>query len=517
MSGPAGAPPTEAPRPDDELLDDELPNDELQNDQLQNDHDALSSRVARGLKWSLLSSVLGRVVTPLTSIILVHVLVPADFGVFSVALVVQSALLSFNDLGVTNALVWWRGDVRHAARTATSLAMLTSGGLYAMCFLAAPVIAGILGSPSASGVLRLLCLSVVIDGISSVPIGLLNRAFRQDKRAFADWFGFILSTGLTIGLAYAGFGAWSLAWGRLAGNAVTTTSLFIFARERPRPGWDREVAGTLVRYGLPLCGASILVFAFLNVDYIVVGHVLGVAALGIYTIAFNLASWPSNVLSTTIRRVSIPAFSRLQDEPEALSTTFLAGLRNLMMVTLPLCAGLSALAIPVVSIVYPPAYAEAGPVLALLAVLGATRVFLDFMYDLLSGTGRTSALFALQALWIALLIPALVIGANASGIAGVAKAHVIVATGIMVPIFTLIVARRGASARLILAQVGRPVAASVLGWLAATVIVHNTTSNLLGILLGGSALVIIYVLLAARFAELWTLPKRLLRFEPVPV
>src|SRR5262249_21334582 len=147
------------------------------------------------------------------------------------------------------------------------------------------------------GVLRALCLCVLIDGVSSVPIGLLNRSFRQDQRAWADWAGFLCSTGLTIGLALGGHGAWSLAIGPVVGNVLTTTLLYVFARERPAPGWDREVAGALVRYGLPLCGSSILVFAFSNLDYIVVGHQLGAVSLGLYTIAFNLASWPSNVLS----------------------------------------------------------------------------------------------------------------------------------------------------------------------------------------------------------------------------
>ncbi len=483
------------------------------------DHDdtgGLSTRVARGLKWSFISTVLGRIITPITSIALAHVLVPADFGILSVALVMQSALMSFNDLGVTNAIVWWRGDVHHAARTATTLAMATSVTLYAMCFAGAPVVSDLLGSPGATGVLRLLCLTVVIDGISSVPIGLLNRAFRQEGRVLADWLGFTLSTGLTIGLAVAGFGAWSLAWGRVIGNAATTTCLYVVARERPRPGWDREVARTLIRYGLPLCGSSLFVFAFLNVDYIVVGHVLGAAALGLYTIAFNLASWPSNVLSSTFRRVSIPAFSHLQSDRRALEATFLAGLRNLMLVTLPLCAGASALAVPLVGLVYPVTYEAAGAVLAVLAVLGAARVFLDFHYDLLTGVGRTRELFALQGLWIALLIPALIAGATWSGIVGVAVAHVVVALGVMVPSYVVVVARRGLTVRGILAQVARPTLVAALGWAVATFVVHRAPSNLVAVLGGGTALVVVYGLLAARFRELWTLPRRLLRFEAAP-
>jgi O-antigen/teichoic acid export membrane protein len=474
----------------------------------------LSSRVAKGLKWSLVSTVLGRVFTPITSIILAHLLVPEDFGVFSVAVVVQSALMSFNDLGVTNAIVWWRGDVREAARTATSLAVVTSSSLYAMCFLVSPFIASAMGSTSATGILRLLSLTVVIDGVSSVPIGILNREFRQDRRAFADWFGFVLSTGLTIGLAVAGFGAWSLAWGRLAGTLVTTASLFLLAREKPRPGWDTDVARKLLGYGIPLAGSSILVFLFLNLDYIIVGHALGATALGIYTIAFNLASWPSNVLSATFRRVAIPVFAHLRHDPSVLRTAYLAGLRNLMLITLPLSAGLCVLAVPLIALLYPTDYAEAASVLTWLAVLGVARVYLDFAYDLLSGVGRTLALFLLQAGWVVVLLPALLIGTDRGGVQGAAIAHVIVAFGVMVPAYTIVVARNGPTTRVVLLQLARPVGVTILGGVLGLAVTRAVSAPVGAIFAGGTVLVMIYALLAASRSELRSLPKRLLRFEP---
>ena len=271
----------------------------------------LNALASKGLKWSFVSTILGRVLTPITSIILARLLVPEDFGVFAVAVAVQAALMSFNDLGVSNAIVWWPGSVRQAAATATTLALATSVGLYAACFVAAPYVADILNVPQAAGVLRLLSVTVIIDGASSVPIGLIGRQFRQGRRALADWLGFLVSTGLTIWLAVEGYGAWSLAWGRVAGNLVTTSSLYLLSGTRLRLGFDRSIARTLVGYGLPLAGSSLLVFAMLNVDYIIVGRLLGATALGLYTIAFNLSSWPSNVISVTMRRVSIPVFAQL--------------------------------------------------------------------------------------------------------------------------------------------------------------------------------------------------------------
>ncbi len=456
----------------------------------------------------------GRVITPITSIVLAHLLVPADFGIFSVAVVAQLALLSFNDLGISNAIVWWKGDVKEAARTATTLAIIVSGTLFGLCVIAAPFIAEAMSTPAATGVIRLLSVSVVIDGIASVPVGLLNREFQQKRRAAADWVGFITSTGLTIGLAAAGFGAWSLAWGRLVGNVVLTSTLYALADHRPRPGWSPSIARALLRYGLPLAGASLLVFTMLNVDYVVVARVLGPGALGLYTIAFNLASWPSNVLSQTIRRVSIPTFSHLQDEKAARRDRFLAGERNLMLPTLLLCAGLGALAIPFIALLYPPLYQGAAGALAFLAILGAARVLIDFMYDFLAGIGRTRVLLPLQGLWTGLLIPGLWLGARMGGIRGVAIAHAVIAVGIMVPVFSMVMGRSGVPARAIAAQLARPTATAVLGAAAALIVVGNIATPAVAFVAGGVTLVALYLLIAAPRREIVTLPRRFLRFEP---
>jgi O-antigen/teichoic acid export membrane protein len=477
------------------------------------DGEELNARLAGGLKWSFVSTILGRVLTPVTAIILAHLLVPEDFGVFAVAVAVQAALMSFNDLGVSNAIIWWPGDVRKAARTATTLALGTSTLLYLGCFIAAPLISDFMRVPEATGVLRLLALSVIVDGISSVPVGLLGREFRQGRRAAADWAGFVVATGITIWLALAGYGAWSLAWGRIAGNVVTTTTLFVLSGQAPHFGFDRVIARKLIGYGLPLAGSSLLVFAMLNVDYIIVGRILGATALGLYTIAFNLSSWPSNVISVTIRRVSIPLFARLGTDRRQLSGTFLAGMNNLTLVTALLVAGLFALAVPIIHLLYPSDYWGAAAPLALLSVLGMARVIIDFFYDLFAGIGKSRMLMALQGLWLVTLIPALVVGAELGDITGVAIGQVVVAWGLMVPAYVLFARPVGIPALGVVRAASRPVVSGCLSALAGVGVVFALGTGIAGLLAGGVAVVLVFLVTAARPRDLLSLPKRFLRFE----
>ena len=119
-----------------------------------------------------------------------------------------------------------------------------------------------------------------------------------------------------------GWGAWSLAWGRLIGNALNGVLHAVFARERYHYGLRRDVVRPLVAQGLPLAGLSVIAVAVLNVDNLVVGRVLGPIELGFYTLAFNLSSWPVSVFAVAVWRVSVPGFARLQTDPERLRSAF---------------------------------------------------------------------------------------------------------------------------------------------------------------------------------------------------
>src|SRR6266567_343682 len=139
-------------------------------------------KVSRALGMSLLNTAIGRLGTVITGIVLAHILSPADFGAFAVALVALAALLSINELGVSLALVRWPGNPRDIAPTVTTISIVSSAVLFVICWFAAPEFALQLGSPGATGVVRLLCGSVLIDGATAAAAQLVNREFRQGTR-----------------------------------------------------------------------------------------------------------------------------------------------------------------------------------------------------------------------------------------------------------------------------------------------------------------------------------------------
>jgi PST family polysaccharide transporter len=422
----------------------------------------LDVRVRRGIRWSFVNTAVIRIGNFLTGVVLARGLLgPRDWGLYAIGLAVLAVMLSANEMGVSLAMVRWEGDVRRFAPTVLTLSTLSSTLLYALLFAIAPQLARALGSADATGVLRVLGIAVIIDGISCVPAGMLNRTFAQRRRMLIDTLNFLVSSGLTIGLAVAGFGAMSFAWGSVAGNMVGLVGYGLGAPGLLRPGWDREQAAKLIRYGMPLAGASLLVLLMLNVDSVVVGATLGPVALGLYQIAFNMSGWPVRVVSEVARRVSFAGFSRLA-ESGRIAEGFGQSLSVLMTASVPACVLLLTLARPLIYVVYGPRWTLAAGALSFLAMLGLLRVAFELAYDCLVALGRGRSLILVQGWWLAALVPTLIYAARARGIAGVGAGHMLVAGPLVTPLFLWALARAGISPRVVLRACARPFAAGVV-------------------------------------------------------
>ncbi|MER5636115.1 oligosaccharide flippase family protein [Kitasatospora sp. NPDC002227] len=397
---------------------------------------SLGAKVRSGARLSLLNTVVIRIGNFAAGVVLARTLLgPREWGLYATGMVALGVLLSANEMGVSLAIVRWDRDVREFAPTVMTLSVLSSSALYAALYVAAPTTARLLGSPDATGMLRVLCLSVVIDGLACVPNQIIAREFRQGARMALDLLNFLVTTATTLALAYHGAGAMSFAWGALAGNLCALAGCAVVVPGALRPGWSTAEAKALVTFGLPLAGASLLVLAMLNVDSVVTGALLGPVALGFYQLAFNVSSWPVRSISEAARRISFAGFSRVAGSPEALSDAFGRGLGLLMAAAVPPCVLLATLAAPALDLIYGPRWAPAAGVLRYLALLGLLRIAYELAYDCLAAAGRRSSLIGVQGLWLAALVPVLLLGAHRWGIAGVGAGHIAVAAAVAGPAF----------------------------------------------------------------------------------
>jgi O-antigen/teichoic acid export membrane protein len=438
----------------------------------------LAATAARALGWTFISTALSKLGTIGIGVALARMLGPHAFGTYAVAWVALLAVLSLNDLSVSLAIVRWPGDPAEIAPTVTTIAVTGSAAMYAVCFFGAPGYASAMGAPAAAGVIRVLAVSVLLDGLVCTPVGLLDRSFRQDRRMIADqvngWLGALVS----VGLAWTGMGAMSLAVGRIVGAVAAAVLYIAFSPEPLRFGFDRARARALLRYGTPLAGSTVVAFAVTNVDQFVVGRVLGATALGFYVLALNLATWPVSMFSMPVRNVAPAAFARLQHDQDAMRTAFLSAAALLCAVALPVCLVIGGSATPLIRLAYGARWLPASRVLLWLSLLAALTIFFQLAYDYFVVLARSRVVFTVQFGWLLALVPALIAGARLAGIVGVGVAEVAVAGGVILPWYLHELRGAGIRRRALGSRLRLPLAGAAVAGLAAAAAARVFPSDL---------------------------------------
>jgi PST family polysaccharide transporter len=429
--------------------------------------------------------------------VVAHILSPHDFGVFAVALTAYAIVSSIGELGVSACLIRADLDIDRLAPTVATVSIVSSAIFAgAMAALARPIGAA-LGSASAEGPIRILSIAVLFIGVFAVPNSQMVRDFKQDKIFLANAIGFVPSTVLLIVLAKSGGGATAFAWSMVVRQFVVGSVLIIAAPRYYRPGLARSALSVIFRFGIPLAGANFVNYILLNVDYAFVGHLLGAALLGVYMLAFTVASWPYGVLGAVINSVSMPAFSRVKHDPVLLENAMAAGVRAVSLVAMPMCGMTIALARPIVLTLYGARWAAAANVLVILSLYGAVFILCLLFANMLTALGRTKFLLILQLIWIGTLVPAMALGVHKDGIVGAAYAHVAVILPIVLPSYLLALKRVTGAHVTALGRAALPaVLASSVAALAARGAAYPLSNPLAQLIAGLAAGGVVYVICA---------------------
>ena len=396
---------------------------------------SLDRKVRRGSFWLGANSIVMRFSNIAVMAVVARIVIPEEFGVFTLAVVAQAMIATVAELGVASAIARRDLDENAIAPTAVTVSVgigILLGGLLA---LFAEPIAIALGSVEAAPALRILAISVALSGLFVVPSAQLQRDFRQSVIFRTSFVGSIVGSAVLIVLAVGGNGAEAFAWSRVVGQLITGILVIIALSRRYGPGWNRESLSLLLKFGLPLALANLLSQVVANVDYLFVGHTLALRDVGLYTLAFNISSWATSVLSSVLNGIVLPAFSAVRGRNGDVQGTLFLATRSVALVAFPIAALTSGLALPLIVTVYGERWAAAAPVVVILSVYGAAGAIGQLVANLLIASGRTGVLLWVQVAVLIVLVPALWIGITTAGLVGVGLAHVVTVLVITLPVY----------------------------------------------------------------------------------
>lgn len=396
-----------------------------------NNNAQLAQKTARNTVWSYAATYGGKALVFISTIILGNLLTKQDFGVVGIALTVIAFLEVMQDLGIGAALIYHRDET--AAHSAFWQGLVIASTLFAATWFGAPAIAAFMSSPnqpqpaSVVPIIRALGLSFPLFALRNIHDALLRKNLQFKKRFIPDLTQVLAKGGIAITLATLNFGPWSLVWGQLGGSALSVVAFWFVNPWRPRWQFNRAVSRALLSYGTTIVSVNLLSVVLARIDYIFVGRYLSTEALGIYTMAFQIPDLLVMQFCVVISSVMFPMYTRLQDDPQGMQTSFLTTLRFVTLVTVPLALGTALVAEPFVLSLLTAKWAEAIPVMRAIAIY---TLFLSLSFnvgDVYKAQGRPGILTKLSLVRVAILVPALWWATTRGSIVTVGWTHAVVA------------------------------------------------------------------------------------------
>ena len=268
--------------------------------------------------------------------ILARILVPEDFGLLAMVLVVSGFAMLVKDMGLSTATVQ-KLDLTQSQVSCMFWINVAFGSLIAIIVsLFSPLIAQIYQSKEVTLITIVVSSIFIIDGFGSQHFALLRRDMQFKKIVIIDMISVIISIMIAIILAINGAKYWSLVAQVVVLSICSTTQSWFVSKWRPDfPKWDPSVK-EIIGFGGHLTAFNSINYAIRNVDNFLIGAFLGAAQLGYYSKAYNLLMLPIRQVSNPIAAVALPALSRLQNDDVRFKRLFVNLSQIAALVTTPI-------------------------------------------------------------------------------------------------------------------------------------------------------------------------------------
>lgn len=351
---------------------------------------SLRKDVATGVRWTGISAAVVLVTVTISRIILANLLSPEDFGLFGMILPVVVFLQTFADMGISFAIIY-RQDVTSQQLSSLYWSNLLLGLLgFIIMLTVAPLVAGFYSEPRLNTLLVWMAFVFLITPFGQQYQMLLQKALRFKRLAIIEITSSLAGSVVGIGAALADKGTLSLVLGLLVTAFIKACMLVIWgwAEWRPLLHFRYYDVKSFLGFGLFQIGERTLNYFSANIDYIIIGRVLGAEILGIYTIAYQLVVLPFRRLNPILTKVAFPVFSKRQNDDEALRRGYGEMLKLIGFIIFPIVIGIAVTAQLSVPVMMGSKWDDAIPLIQILAVLGMVKALGNPSGSLLLAKGR---------------------------------------------------------------------------------------------------------------------------------
>ncbi|AKB76259.1 Lipopolysaccharide biosynthesis protein WzxC [Methanosarcina lacustris Z-7289] len=382
---------------------------------------SLMKSATRGVFWSGISQFSTQMYQFIVIIVLARLLYPEDFGIIGMAVIFTGLVQTINELGLSAAIIQKKNINDNHLSTSFWISLGLGISLFITTVIISPYIADFFKNELVGPVVSVLSIGFIFGSCSVVHRSLLQKNIEFKKIAITEIVASVMSGSLSIILALFGFGVWSLVFGTILSNFTRSVLLWKVCTWRPSMTFDLTSFKELFSFGAHVMGSRFLNYIDSNIDYLLIGKFLSATALGHYTLAYQLSTFPLTRISSIITSVTFPTFSIIQDDNDTLRYAYLKVIKYISTITFPLLAGLIMVAPDFIPIAFGEKWAPMIVPLQILCVAGALKSVGTTVGSILLSKGRSDIQFKWN-VFTAIVLPIAILIGIRYGITGVAMA-----------------------------------------------------------------------------------------------
>lgn len=362
----------------------------------------------------------------LVQLVLARILAPQVFGVLAILLVFTTIADSVAQSGMGTALIQREGAGPRDYSTAFWLSLIVALAMYAIIFVAAPLVEAFYGMNGLAMPLRAISLTFVFNSVNSIQRSYLQKRMDFKGLCKANVLALVLSGALGVIAALAGLGIWALVIQYVLQAVLACVTLLRFSPWRPALIFDAGTARELYSYGWKICVTGILGTVYTSVSELILGKTCSAGDLGLYS---QGRKWPNvgiQLFSNALQNVFLPAFSELQNDMAALRVSMRRMLVDGSFVVVPVSSLLAVASGPVVGILLGDAWAACAPVFGLACLSNVVLILQVTNLRAYMALGRSDLYLILQAVKVLVGgVTAAVVAVTTRNIAMVALANTV--------------------------------------------------------------------------------------------
>lgn len=383
------------------------------------------SKVFKGVMWASVQRFGGLAISFISNMVLARLLTPDDFGTIGMLLFFLALSQTFIDSGFGSALIQKMEITESDKSTVFYINLGVSLIVYSLLFVFAPAISRYYNVPILVSLLRVMGITVIIQGFGLVQSTQLAKKMDFKKLAIANLSGTIVLAISGIIAALMGCGVWSLVIRSLANVVTITALLWILSKWRPSKVFSWQSVRELFGFGSFMLLSSILITVSNNVQALIIGKLFPARTLGNFTQARTLRNIPSEGIASVIGQVLYPDFSSHQNNNDILTSRLNRSSYYLSFLVVPLMVFCIIIADPLIHLVYGSQWDEAIPYFQILCLGGIPLCLQDININVIKAKGASNVLFICNLIKVITYIIMMIIGAKIYGIYGFLWAMVI--------------------------------------------------------------------------------------------